>query len=796
MKFIKLFNDISLADISLVGGKNASLGQMITSLSDKGIQVPNGFAITVPAYWHYLESNSLVNRLEALIAHLTDYTDIQLVNEVSKQIRDLIESGTMPEDISMEIAQAYYQLCLRYNQENLAIAVRSSATAEDLPHASFAGQQESFLNVQGIENLLEACKRCFSSLFTSRAIMYRYEKKFDHFKVALSIGIQKMVRSDLASSGVAFSCDTETGFKDAVVMNASYGLGEALVQGMVTPDEIIVHKPTLLKGFTSIIKKKLGSKKIKIIYDAHHNHTTQSVAVDLDQQNSFCLSDEDSLELARYVIIIENFYSELKGHACPMDIEWAKDGIDQQLYIIQARPETIHGLSPQAACLIDYQLKKSSVNTSPVLVGQSIGQHIVSGAVRIITTAADITQVQKGDIIVTNMTDPDWVPAMKKAAGIITQQGGRTCHAAIVSRELNIPALVGVAHALTVLKNEKEITLDCSQGAMGYVYEDKIPFTITKTLLEHIPQAPINIMLNLADPDRAFALSHLPVDGIGLARIEFIITNSIKIHPMALLHPEKITDIKTQQEIAAITYAYEDKKQFFIDSLAQGISMIAAAFYPKPIIVRFSDFKTNEYRNLIGGSYFEPHEENPMIGFRGALRYYSDQYKDGFALECAAVKKAREIMGFSSIKVMIPFVRTVMEAQKVIAQMALNGLVRHEKGLEVIMMCEIPANVILIDEFLEHFDGISIGSNDLTQLTLGVDRDSASLANSFDERNPAMQKMFQLAIAGAQRHKKYSGICGQAPSDYPELADYLISLGIQSISLNPDSVIPFLMRYK
>jgi pyruvate,water dikinase len=795
MNFITPFTKITLKDVGSVGGKNASLGQMIGSLSQKGIAVPNGFAITAAGYWHYLDANNCTEAVEAAITQIKDYTDMQNVTAASEKIRALIEAGSFPEDLAQEITQAYQALCKEYGQENLSVAVRSSATAEDLPTASFAGQQESFLNISGAQNLMHACKKCFSSLFTPRAIMYRHEKGFDDLKIALSIGVQKMIRSDLASSGVAFSLDTESGFKDAVIINSSYGLGEAIVQGIVTPDEFVVHKPLLKQGFLPLIKKVLGSKKVKIVYTSGANgQTTETVAVGDAEQYQFSLSEPEIFELARMVLTIEDLYSEIKGSWCPMDVEWAKDGTDGKLYIIQARPETIHSMESHAS-VTQYVLQPAEKLTT-LATGQSIGKHIVTGAVRIINSMKEIGKIQQGDIIVTRMTDPDWVPAMKKAVGIITQQGGRTCHAAIVSRELNIAAIVGVEDILTAVRDGQHITLDCTQGSTGYVYAGAVPFTAIKTVLKDVPKAPVAVMINLADPDRAFTLSSLPVDGVGLARIEFIINTAIKIHPMALLHPELVIDPAIQNEIAELTASYTDKKQFFIDALAQGVATIAAAFWPRTVIVRFSDFKTNEYRNLIGGTYFEPEEENPMLGFRGAMRYYSKRYEKAFALECQALKKVREVMGFTNVKLMVPFVRTVQEGKKVLEVLAAHGLKSGQNDLTVLMMCEIPANVLLIDEFLADFDGISIGSNDLTQLTLGVDRDSPFVAGVFDERNDAVKKMFDLAVAGAKRNKKYSGICGQAPSDYPEIADYLISLGIESISLNPDSVVPFLMRFK
>jgi pyruvate, water dikinase len=788
MEYIRNFSQISINDIGLVGGKAASLGNLYTKLARKGIRVPNGFAITADAYWYFINANGLMPHIEKMMDELRDFSDIEKVQQVGHHIRNLFRIAPMPPELGQHIIAAYQALGAEYQQKNIPVAVRSSATAEDLPGASFAGQQESYLNISGKEELLDACKKCFASLFTDRAIVYRHDQQFDYKKIALSIVVQKMVRSDKGSSGVAFTLDTETGFKDAILINGSYGLGDSIVQGLVVPDEYVVFKPTLAKGFAPIIKKEIGSKKVKTVYRATG---TEQASVPSSLQIQQCINDQEILEIAKAASIIEELYSQEKGSWCPMDIEWAKDGIDNLIYIVQARPETVHAQHTNGHST--YRLQAEQAPTI-LATGQSIGQQIVSGPARVINSPNDIHLVQVGDIIVSNMTDPDWVPALKKAVGIITQMGGRTCHAAIVARELRIPALVGSHDAMTLIKNGQEITLDCSQGSTGYVYQGAIPFAKETVALESIPEAPTKLMINLADPDRAFSLSMLPVSGVGLARIEFIITNTIKIHPLALLYPD-VLDKKTIKKIDELTAGFADKKEFYINKLAQGIATIAAAFYPKPVIVRLSDFKTNEYRNLIGGSYFEPEEENPMIGFRGSVRYYSPKYKEAFALECAALKIARHQFGLTNIKVMVPFVRTLQEGKKVIEQMRLHGL-SQDKGLEIIMMCEIPSNVILIDEFLEDFDGISIGSNDLTQLTLAVDRDSPFVSGVFDERDPAMKKMFQMAIAGTKKAGRYSSICGQAPSDYPELAEYLISLGIESISLNPDSVIPFLMRYQ
>jgi len=791
MNFIKKFNQIGLKDVPLVGGKNASLGQMITDLAEQGIKVPMGFAITADAYWHFLNSNNLVLPLKKLRARIS-ITDERSLAREAKHMRALIVAGVMPTDLLVPIAAAYQELSKLYNIKNVDVAVRSSATAEDLPGASFAGQQETFLHVRGIDSLIDACKRCFASLFTDRAIAYRAQQGFDDFDSALSIGVQKMVRSDLAASGVAFSLDTETGFKDVVTINASWGLGESIVQGTITPDEFIVHKPTLQKGYASIIKKKLGNKTSRIVYSGH---ALAQKPVPANQITQFCLTDAEILYVARAVTVIESHYSTLAKKWTPVDVEWAQDGTDKQIYIIQARPETVHA-QEQHTTLIQYHLKSNNKPIHVVVTGQSIGQKIVAGKARVIKSLKQINQVRPGEILVTRMTDPDWVPALKKAQGIITDQGGRTCHAAIVSRELGIPAIVGTIKATDSIKTGEDITIDCSQGTMGYVYQGSIAYDVMRTPLDNLPKLQVGVMVNLADPDRAFTTSFLPCDGVGLARIEFIINTTIKIHPMALIHPTFVKDKKIQKQIEHITAGYKDKKQFFVDVLAQGIAQIAAAFYPKPVIVRFSDFKSNEYRNLVGGTYFEPIEENPMLGFRGASRYYDRHYKEAFALECAAIKKVREVMGLYNVKVMVPFVRTVPEAERVLAAMKEYGLAQHVNDLAVIMMCEIPSNVILIDVFSALFDGFSIGSNDLTQLTLGVDRDSGLLAGSFDERDPAVMKMMEMAIAGAQHNKKPIGICGQAPSDHPAIADFLIQRGIDSLSLNPDSVIPFLLRFR
>jgi len=796
-RYIKALQNVGLSDLNLVGGKNASLGQMINALSSQGIRVPQGFAITVDGYNAYMNYNNLTEQITNLANQIIDINDLKTLKKVSEDIRSLIEHGNVPNDLAAEICNAYQELSTYYHEEQCDVAVRSSATAEDLPDASFAGQQDTFLHVQGAHNVLTYYKKCIASLFNDRAIAYRKEQGFDQMEIALSVGVQKMVRSDLACSGVAFSLDTETGFSDVVVINGSYGLGEAIVQGAVTPDEYIVHKPTLQQGFAPIIKKQLGLKNNKVMYSHEQSNLIETVPVSEYDQQQYCLTNDEILELARMVVTIEQHYSQQyqkrRGNWTPMDVEWAKDGIDGKLYIVQARPETVHtGIRENVLHL--YALAEHQSDDNIIVKGISVGQKIAHGTARIINTIEDIDQINTTDIIITDMTNPDWVPAMKQAAGIITNRGGRTCHAAIVSRELGIPAIVGTQDATEKISNGQNITIDCSGGTVGIVYDGHIPFDVTRVSLDNIGAAPVPIMVNIANPDSAFTTSFLPSAGIGLVRLEFIITNALKIHPMALLYPDMTDDI-VREKIAQTTAAYDSPTEFFIEQLACAVGMMAAAFYPRPIIVRFSDFKSNEYYNLLGGSYFEPIEENPMIGFRGASRYYHPRYKEGFALECAAMKIVREQMGLTNVKMMIPFVRSLKEAESVIAEMRNNGLERGVHGLEVIMMCELPCNVMQIEEFGEYFDGFSIGSNDLTQTTMGIDRDSALVSAIFDERDLAVKRMLVRAIKEANRIGKYIGICGQAPSDYPELAEFLIETGINSLSLTPDTVIPFLMRY-
>lgn len=794
MKFIKKFNELTINDVELVGGKNASLGQMIRELSAQGIRIPDGFAVTSDAYWHYVKHNNMLDDMKNIFEKNKNITsDAQQLKKVGSALRELFVSASMPKDLEQEIIQAYHELSKQYGQDATDVAVRSSATAEDLPGASFAGQQETFLNVSGDEQLLESCKKSLASLFTDRAIIYRIEKGFDHFNVALSIGVQKMIRSDLASSGVAFSLDTQTGFKNVVMIESSYGLGETIVKGIVRPDEFTVFKTTLEKGYKPIIDKKLGDKKIKIIYGDNFGENLKEVNVSDELKNTFSLNDDKILELAKATVIIENHYSDINNKWTPMDVEWAQDGRDGLMYILQARPETVHSFEKNKTLLKEYNLNAKQ-KPKIVLQGLSVGQKIASGVVRVIDSVNEIDQVQEGDILVTHMSDPDWVPAMRKVAGIITEQGGRTCHAAIVSRELGIPSIVGAHDAMKKLSSGQTITMDCSQGRTGFIYEGDVPFEIVEKKVPDI-KLPIDVMVNIGDPASAFKISQLPVSGVGLARLEFIISNTIKVHPMAAIQPEKVLDEKIKNEIKKLAAPYDSLKDFFVNTLSYGVGTIAAAFYPRPVIVRLSDFKSNEYRGLLGGDYFEVLEENPTLGLRGASRYYHESYRDAFALECKAIKKARETMGLSNIWVMVPFIRTVKEGELVLQSMASHGLAKGADDLKVIMMAEIPSDVILVDDFSALFDGFSIGSNDLTQLTLGVDRDSAQLQNLFDERDPAVKKMCALLIEGAKRHGKYTGACGQGPSDYPEFAQFLIDSGIESISFNPDAIIPFLEWY-
>lgn len=782
-RFILWFDELAIDDIPLVGGKNASLGEMFRELVTKDVKIPNGFAVTAHAYRYLLQSTNSVNKIKEILADL-DTSDMDNLSQRGRRIRTLIRSLEFPEDLREAIEQAYIELESQYGK-NVDVAVRSSATAEDLPDASFAGQQETYLNVHGVEELIESCQRCFASLFTNRAISYRVDKGFDHFSIALSIGVQKMVRSDLAASGVMFSIDTETGFEDAVFITGAYGLGENVVQGAVNPDEWYVFKPTLKKGFRPIIMKKTGEKAIKMIYTEDAKHPTKNVAVPESDRKKLVISDDEILQLARMACIIEDHYSTKAGHFKPMDIEWAKDGLTQELYIVQARPETVHSLK-DAKTLKKYVLKSSG---EVVIKGMAVGERIGQGKAHIIKEAHMIKAFRKGEVLVTDMTDPDWEPIMKIAAAIVTNRGGRTCHAAIISRELGIPCVVGAGHATEAILNGQEITVDCSQGSAGKIYNGLLEFAIEETDLHNLPKTKTKIMMNLASPEQAFEKSFVPNDGVGLAREEFIINSYIRVHPLALIHFDQLQDSNVKAEIAEMTLGYAHKPDFFVDKLAEGVGMIAAAFYPKKVIVRLSDFKSNEYANLVGGRQFEPLEENPMIGWRGASRYYAENYKQAFALECKAMLKIRNDMGLNNVEVMIPFPRTVEEAKKVIQTMAEYGLRQGENGLKVIGMCEIPANVILAEDFLEVFDGFSIGTNDLTQLLLGVDRDSALVSHVYDERNEAVKRFVRQVIEVALKKKKYIGICGQAPSDYIEFAEFVVECGIETMSLNPDTVI-------
>jgi len=782
-KFIKWFADIGIEDVPLVGGKNASLGEMFRELMSKGVKVPHGFAVTAEGYRYFLREAGLDVKIRAILTGL-DTRDMENLRQRGAQIRHAILAAKLPRDLESEILTAYDSF-KGYQLHPADVAVRSSATAEDLPDASFAGQQETYLNVSGPLAVLECCKRSFASLFTDRAISYRVDKAFDHLKVALSIGVQRMVRSDLAASGVIFTLDTETGFRDAVLINAAYGLGENVVQGSVNPDEYYVFKPTLKTGHKPILQKIVGTKEFKLIYDIGGGKMVKNVPVPAGDRVKFAISDDEILQLARWACVIEDHYSAKRGQPTPMDIEWAKDGHTGELFIVQARPETV-----QARKSLDVVETFKLKQRGPVLVtGRSVGEKIASGSVRVIPSAQFIGQFKEGEVLVTDKTDPDWEPIMKKAAAIVTNRGGRTCHAAIVSRELGLPAIVGTERGTDLLKDGQMVTVSCAEGDTGFVYDGRLQFDVQRRNIKSLTRPCTKVMMNVGNPEEAFSLSFIPNDGVGLAREEFIISNYIKVHPLALLDYDRLSDAGVKAQIDALTAGYTDKPQFFVDKLAQGVAMIAAAFYPKDVILRLSDFKTNEYANLIGGRAYEPNEENPMIGFRGASRYYNPRYQAGFALECRAVKKVREEMGLTNLKLMIPFCRTVEEGRRVQAEMEKHGLKRGANGLELYVMCEIPSNVILAEEFAEIFDGFSIGSNDLTQLILGVDRDSEIVAPIFDERNAAVKKMIAQVIAVCRANKRKIGICGQAPSDYPDFAQFLVEQGIDSISLNPDTVL-------
>ncbi|OYT49799.1 phosphoenolpyruvate synthase [Thermoplasmatales archaeon ex4484_36] len=796
MKYIKWFREIGMEDLPLVGGKNASLGEMFRALTPKGIQVPDGFAITVDAYWDLLEHNNLRERIREILEGL-DTSDMEDLSTRGKRVRDLIYYSNFPEELEQEIREAYAQLCEEYGPDT-DVAVRSSATAEDLPDASFAGQQDTYLNIKGADKVIDACKKCFASLFTNRAISYRHDRGFDQFSVGLSIGIQKMVRSDLACSGVMFTIDTESGFKDVVYVTATYGLGEVLVQGEVNPDEYYVFKPTLLKGYRPIVRKHLGKKQIKMIYsDKVGTKSVKKVVVPKSERMLFALSDDEILKLANWAVLIEDHYSHRAGSPRPMDVEWAKDGITNELFIVQARPETVHS-QRRMDVMETYRLKQRG---KVLVTGKSVGDKIGTGKVRVISSVKEMHKFQPGEVLVTEMTDPDWEPIMKFASAIVTDKGGRTCHAAIVSREMGVPAVVGAGNATEVLMSGRNVTVSCAEGDVGYVYDGILEYEVDRVDLKDLPRPKTKIMMNLGNPEEAFKYSFVPNDGVGLARLEFIINSYIKIHPLALAYfnrldeigaragatPDQIEELKAT--IEEMTLGYPSKTEYFVRRLAEGVGTIAAAFYPEDVIVRMSDFKSNEYANLIGGFLFEPEEHNPMLGFRGASRYYHPKYRDGFALECKAMKVVRDEMGLTNVKLMIPFCRTPEEGVKVIKEMEKNGLVQGENGLQIYVMCELPVNVVLADAFSDIFDGFSIGSNDLTQLVLGVDRDSELIADIFDERNEAVKRMIAQVIEVAHRYDRKVGICGQAPSDYPEFARFLVECGIDSISLNPDTVL-------
>jgi len=774
--YIIWFDELGMNDVERVGGKNASLGEMISHLSSAGVRVPGGFATSSQAYWDFLSANGLSEKINNTLANL-DVQDVNALAEVGAKIRAWVMAAPFPESLNEALESAFKTL--QNGNDHLAVAVRSSATAEDLPEASFAGQQETFLNVTGVDQVKKLVKEVFASLYNDRAISYRVHHEFDHSEVALSAGIQKMVRSETASSGVMFTLDTESGFRDVVFITSSYGLGETVVQGAVNPDEFYIHKQTFEAGRPAVLRRNLGSKAIKMVYSQDDSDAlVETVKVEKELRERFSLTDEELSELTRQALIIEKHYQR------PMDIEWAKDGDDGLLYIVQARPETVKSRS-SAAILERYLMKE----TGHVIVeGRSIGQKIGSGSVKVINDISDMDQVQDGDVLVTDMTDPDWEPVMKRSSAIITDRGGRTCHAAIIARELGIPAVVGCGDASDILSTGQNVTVSCAEGDTGFIYEGLLDFELKENSVDSMPDLDFNIMMNVGNPDRAFDFQALPNEGIGLARLEFIINRMIGVHPKALLNFDTLPP-ELKQTVEKRISGYASPVDFYVDKLVEGISTLAAAFYPKRVIVRLSDFKSNEYANLIGGNLYEPDEENPMLGFRGASRYISETFRDCFYLECEAFKRVRDVMGFTNVEIMVPFVRTVGEAKQVVDLLAEKGLKRGENDLKVIMMCELPANAILADQFLEHFDGFSIGSNDLTQLTLGIDRDSGIIAHLFDERNEAVQALLFSAIQACKKAGKYVGICGQGPSDHPDLAKWLMEQDIDSISLNPDSVL-------
>ena len=792
---------VRLEDVHLVGGKNASLGEMIQQLTPQGIRVPSGFATTSYAYRYFIEKTGLDAQLREVLGGF-DINDVTELRRRGRKARSLILNAVFPDDLKAAILTAYHQMCEAADQSlclgdesclagnthtEVDVAVRSSATAEDLPDASFAGQQETYLNVYGDQAVLIACKKCYASLFTDRAISYRTTKHFDHFDVALSVCIQRMVRSDLATSGVMFSIDTETGFQNAVLITAAYGLGENVVQGTVNPDEYVVFKPTLKSGHKPILNKRLGTKALRMVYDTTGTELTKNEPVPLADQGHYAIDEADILQLAHWACTIEAHYTQLRGTPSPMDIEWAKDGLTGELFIVQARPETVQSQKSQNE-LRNYILDVPA-GIEPVVTGRAVGDLIGQGSACVILEVNQIAQFRPGEVLITSRTDPDWEPIMKQASAIVTDQGGRTCHAAIIARELGIPAIVGCDNATQRLTTGEPVTVSCAGGEEGVIYRGELPFRIETTQLDSLPETRTQIMMNVGNPELAFTLAALPSDGVGLARLEFIIANHIQVHPLALLNFDSLPDGGEKRQIARLTALYDHKPDYFVDKLAQGVGTIAAAFYPKPVVVRLSDFKSNEYAHLLGGSTFEPAEENPMIGWRGASRYYDDRYRDGFALECRALKRVRDDMGLTNVILMVPFCRTPDEGRRVLEEMANHGLVRGENGLQIYVMCELPNNVILADEFSQVFDGFSIGSNDLTQLTLGLDRDSSLVAHLFDERSEGVKRMVKMAIQTAKAYHRKIGICGQGPSDYPEFARFLVEQGIDSISLNPDTVI-------
>jgi len=779
--YVIWFENLRMTDVESVGGKNASLGEMISQLSEKGVRVPGGFATTADAYRAFLAHNGLSERISAALSAL-DVDDVVELARVGKEIRQWILDTPFPEQLDNEIAEAWGKMVADAGTDQISVAVRSSATAEDLPDASFAGQQETFLNINGLENVKDAMKHVFASLYNDRAISYRVHKGFAHDIVALSAGVQRMVRSDSGAAGVLFTIDTESGFEDVVFVTASYGLGETVVQGAVNPDEFYVHKPTLKAGKPAILRKTMGSKLIKMTFteQAEAGKSVQVVDVAADERKQFSISDEEITELAKYALIIEEHYGR------PMDVEWGRDGVDGKLYILQARPETVKSQESGSRVLRRYSIE----NKGDVLVeGRAIGQKVGQGKVRLVKSAAEMDVVEAGDILVTDMTDPDWEPVMKRAAAIVTNRGGRTCHAAIIARELGIPAVVGCGNASEVLQQGQEVTVSCAEGDTGFIYNGLADVQVHEVALDNMPPSPAKIMMNVGNPELAFSFSGLPSDGIGLARMEFIINRQIGIHPKALLEfNDQDSDI--QDEIKDRIAGYASPVDFYVDKIAEGVATLAASVYPRKVIVRMSDFKSNEYAGLVGGSRYEPHEENPMLGFRGAARYVSDDFKECFALECKALKYVRDEMGLTNVEIMIPFVRTLAEAELVVKALKENGLERGKNGLRLIMMCEVPSNALLAEQFLQYFDGFSIGSNDMTQLTLGVDRDSGGpIAATFDERNAAVKVMLHLAISACRKHNKYVGICGQGPSDHPDFAKWLVEEEISSLSLNPDTVI-------